>query len=57
MRMRKENLKVALSVAVREQMKRERQETRNPKFESSMVRGWRDVLEAIERGEGVDLVK
>jgi hypothetical protein len=56
MRMRIGNLKVALSVAIRSKSAEEHKD-HGEDFESTMVRGWRDVLDALHAREEVRVVE
>ena len=56
MEMLRENLKIALNVAIGEQQRYERVEIGFDK-DSSLLAGWRQVLEALNRGEEVRIVE
>ena len=51
-RMWQSNLESALEIAIRERSREEKEE-HGPNFRSSLVGGWKEVLEACKRGDKV----
>ncbi len=54
MRILTENLRVALAVAVYSTHEVEKR-ANGPDFKSGLVRGWEEVLEAIDKGEPIEV--